>query len=1449
MKLKSKSLISIILAIMMVVSMVMFAVPANAATADDSVSAVGSAPYYLWYGHNNNEQPSTWTKVQMTQEGAVYTATISDIAQWERVNFLVNSNSTAAKNNQCWDSQSDISVDYSAVNSLKNDASGKYAYYHDGMYAFYSFQPNIAMSLKITFDGSKGVTLTEAGSTDEPTTTQPTTTPSTDTNYYIVGRLKTANGDTGDWIDSTNIQFTKDSNNLFKFETGSTLAELSTGYANPWFAIKSVTSSSSNYYYGSEGDFSFTDSNTSATLTEVGSSFNSIGDHCMKFDMSTSTNTNPVTLWLNVEDANAPILYYTVEGSDPPDEPATLSAGTTVYVRSKTEITSAKLTSTLDGNAQETEVAMVAAGEDTGETYFSGDVNGYYYYAYTLLSKADSLTFDMEFDDEDNPTGSYTTSCVEGKQVYDVDSQSWSVYEIDKANAYSSGLWVDVQPNVKNSTLALIKWTNKSGASGTSSTYSLYLPSGVELSTLPIYSKFNTLKINGATVSNGSPYSSLNANEKGVTYTVTGDNTTYTLKVYQSTSPSIYTYTPKDLPTNAPGNVIAKPTVKNGAFMTVDEDGAINDTLMTLAQIKGRGNSSWEASGKLFGKYAYNIKLSSKIEPLDMGGTKAKSFCLLANNMDEAQLRNMVTFQMGEDAKIPFTPNFKCVDWYNNGEYLGTYLITEKVDVGSSKLVEGKTVEDYHSYDEDTANKVEATYSNRYGSASYQYVETGDGNTEAGYDLEKLSYLLEFDLKSRATSENSWFQTPKGQYIAVKSYEDLNQAEMLFIIEKWCEAEAAVYNKDYNKANELMDLDTFAQVYLVQELSKNLDSCATSYYVYYDGTQDSPKWQATPLWDYDWAYGEYTNGGDKPAGPSNAENFSSNLTSTAGWFAKYKYITYEGTYYKDNQNGLQSSNYKYNLQAQLANMTNFWNNNVKGVWNNGFYQSAVGVFGTKNNTDGKIDTFYKDNSASFELNEARYGFIKNDPIESWGSLATNETVEATYTYLKNWGIDRINWMATTGGLGIPEETPTLESVTLTASETTVDVNENFTLTASITPDTVTDVTYKFYENDSVIESSSNTVTINKDTAGTYTYKVTATANDVTVTSETITVTVNAVESNPVLKSVTLKSDKYSVNSGDTFTLTATHTDSEVECTYTFYQASGTTANLETDTVLAEDSASNKHTITVDDTFVVSYYYVVAKDENGDTVTSNVVTVSKGGVKNIRIYFKSASASVYVPSLSVDGATAVVMDRDKMTSDSYGTYFGTTYSGSLKFYWFYKDIEIDTSKTHTLTFSTKGNRVYATSEASNFNTSNEYYFAVDNLMGDTELVDLTNEPEYIRNYHITATHMVRSVNEANNVGFTWIGNKEYAMGTYLADNDLLPNSTVSLINVGNTMLSFNSLKSSSYAPFSIKSATLAQKITADLTDVSDLQYQLLDVNLDGVVDVKDATMMQKALING
>lgn len=1289
----------------------------------------------------------------------------------------------------------------------------------------------------VTYTPEGGSATTVSGSDNTYTFTMPAAkvtvnvsfkaTPTPTTTYYLTGRFgikKDGNmtylkNKENDWEDgnTSNIKFTQvPDSTLYKLETGQTIKELA-AHNNIWYF--QISDGTTKYRPASgdvNGDISLTILNNNTefdTGTEKGS-----------FYFTGVDETGNVTLYF---DSSSNKFHFEVEGGT--DTPGTLESGTTVYVRSSTEIKAAKLSTTLDSVAQETGVAMAAAKIK--------DFNAKYYYSYTLTKDADNVTFTVTLKDAAEAI-TKSAACKAGMNVYDVDTGTWSAYDIDKANAYTSGLWVDVQPTVTNTTLALIKWSNQYGSSGTLSqtdgydTYHLYLPSGVTLSTLPIYSKFSSLKIDETTVENGKPYSSLTA---GKTYTVVGDGTTYKLKVYQSDAASIYTSTPSgDLPTTTDSNLLSrykaegyKPSFKNGSFMTVSENGSIKNSLTTLVQVKGRGNSSWESSCEHFGKYAYNIKLSSKIDPLGMGATKAKSFCMLANNMDEAQLRNLMTYQMGLDANIPFTPHFKAVDWYNNGTYLGSYLITEKVDVGSSKLVKGTTVEDYHTYDPDTVDSSsEQTYNittptgNNF-TGKYVYVPTGSYNPKTGESSDAYknkSYLLEFDLKTRAQAERSWFVSPKGQYIAIKSYEDLSQEEMLFIIEKWCEAEDAVYDGNYEKANSLMDLDSFAQVYLVQELSKNLDSCATSYYVYYDGTQASPKWQATPLWDYDWAYGIYKN--QCKAYDSSKEYATNDLYKKDGWFAKYKYLTQDGDKAIDNK--------PYSFQAQLCTMPDFWNGNVKGVWNGGFYQSAVSAFGKYNSssdiTSGKINTVYDSIDDSIAMNEARYGFVANCPITEWGSAGENKTPNAAYSYFKNWTAERINWMATTGGLGTPVA---LTNVTLNAP-TEVTVGDNITLTATVTPSTTTGVTYTFYQGTEVLASNSesNTYTVTPSTTGTYTFRVVATDGLTEVESDVISVTVKPLS----ITGVTLESSKSTVKPGVEFTLTATATPGGLsDVTYKFYRSTDNSETTKDDDVEIETVTNNVATVTASTTAGTYYYYVVATHTTGEKTSTPVsVKITNEGdvIENVKIRFKGTTLSSLIPYMSVDGGTATVMTRS--TANPIGTHL----SGAYRFVWFEATIDtVTVGKSKTLTFTTNNSKE-STMNASitlNFTTldDNVIYLAVDNMMSGTTAVDITDNQTAKTSFG-SAMNMIKQSSAVDPVATTLLSTmlkitsasgkvttKRYYLGDLDSDNKI-----------------------------GIKDATEIQKSIAGSSELGAEYQSLGDFNADGVVDIKDATAIQK-----
>ena len=93
----------------------------------------------------------------------------------------------------------------------------------------------------------------------------------------------------------------------------------------------------------------------------------------------------------------------------------------------------------------------------------------------------------------------------------------------------------------------------------------------------------------------------------------------------------------------------------------------------------------------------------------------------------------------------------------------------------------------------------------------------------------------------------------------------------------------------------------------------------------------------------------------------------------------------------------------------------------------------------------------------------------------------------------------------------------------------------------------------------------------------------------------------------------------------------------------------------------------------------------------------------------------------------------------------------------------------------------------------------------------------------RNYFHSARHLVYNGTAEDKVlGFTNIDNQKHMIG------EILNNSN-------------------SADALSVVSATAVQKSVASVEEYSDLQNTLLDANMDGKLDVKDATLIQKAVV--
>ncbi len=278
--------------------------------------------------------------------------------------------------------------------------------------------------------------------------------------------------------------------------------------------------------------------------------------------------------------------------------------------------------------------------------------------------------------------------------------------------------------------------------------------------------------------------------------------------------------------------------------------------------IKGRGNWSWYGSDKR----GYSIKLENKADLLAMGANK--KWALIAATPDHTLLRNSLAYRLATAVGMPYTSSGVLVDLFINGEYLGTYLLSEKVEIGEDRVdiydLE-KEIEDLMDDPEDRGTKKSERLQ---GGGSLKYW-TGVPDPE---DITG-GYLFEMEMPSRYAEEPSGFVTRRGYYYVIKSPEYASRAQVNYLFEKVQAMEDALFSEDGchpetgKHYSDYIDLESIVKKYWIEEISKNHDGVKTSQYYYKPADSESEKFFAGPVWDYDIAFG-----------------VSSETTDPEGWF-------------------------------------------------------------------------------------------------------------------------------------------------------------------------------------------------------------------------------------------------------------------------------------------------------------------------------------------------------------------------------------------------------------------------------------------------------------------------------------------------------------------------------------------------------------------------------------
>ena len=327
-----------------------------------------------------------------------------------------------------------------------------------------------------------------------------------------------------------------------------------------------------------------------------------------------------------------------------------------------------------------------------------------------------------------------------------------------------------------------------------------------------------------------------------------------------------------------------------------------------LTQIKGRGNSTWGLP-----KRPYQIKLEKKTDLLGTGdrANSSGTWLLLANYLDASLMRNDLILDISRALGLIDTPEYAHADLWYDGEYRGSYLITEKVEIGSGR-VEIRNLEKHvktanPGYDFDApAVKRDVT---PWGT-EMQYAE----GVEYQGDLSG-GYLLEIENEDRIRSEVSWFRTRNGDFINVKSPEAVPRDALLYIAGIYQEFEDAVFNGGVNPDtgklySDYADLDSLVLCYLAMELSGNSECFVNSTFFYKDA--GDAKLRCGPMWDYDLSLSVLST--EVRAGKT---RLGGALTALPDFAAKVG-ETYRETLYPLLENFLSENGRIESLRAQLS---------------------------------------------------------------------------------------------------------------------------------------------------------------------------------------------------------------------------------------------------------------------------------------------------------------------------------------------------------------------------------------------------------------------------------------------------------------------------------------------------------------------------------------------------
>ncbi len=254
------------------------------------------------------------------------------------------------------------------------------------------------------------------------------------------------------------------------------------------------------------------------------------------------------------------------------------------------------------------------------------------------------------------------------------------------------------------------------------------------------------------------------------------------------------------------------------------------------ATFRGHGNDSWSALKK-----SYNLIFTEATDLCGLGA--AQNYALMAGYRDNSLMAYKTTYDLAQSIGMDYVPETSFVQLYVDGEYMGVYFLTGRIEIGENRIDLKNMEEETESLNQEPLKDYEVQKTER---RIWRDLDRTPEDVTGGWILERDERDYDPD-EARFISDHNLS-------IVLRSMPYASQKQVDYIADYWQDFEDALYSDDgYNEKGgyytDYIDLESFADQWIFMELNSE-NSVSSSVYFYKDSDERGDgKLHAVYLWD------------------------------------------------------------------------------------------------------------------------------------------------------------------------------------------------------------------------------------------------------------------------------------------------------------------------------------------------------------------------------------------------------------------------------------------------------------------------------------------------------------------------------------------------------------------------------------------------------------------------